>query len=190
MQANAVIGAASERVFNVRAGGNLTLTNMTVRNGNFSGTMTANTRGAGIENLGILTLDHVTVRDNRVLSNSGNPIAAGINNQGTAVTLISSTITSNVTTRAVGVAGSASAFGGGMASLTAATLTFTDSSISGNTAITTAAFAGFGFGAGLYLENVFVLNATNSHFDNNTGAGVLTGGGANGNGIRAQRLLP
>ncbi len=185
LQASTTIGTATERVLNVRAGGNLTLTNATVRFGRFNGTMTANTRGAGIENLGVLTLDHVTVRDNQVTSTSGNPIAAGINNQGTAVTLISSTVTANVTTRSVGVAGSASAFGGGMASLTAATLTFTDSSVSGNSAVTTAAFAGFGFGAGLYLENVFNLTATNSHFDNNTGTGVLTGGGSNGNGIRA-----
>ncbi|HEV7646298.1 MAG TPA: VCBS repeat-containing protein [Pyrinomonadaceae bacterium] len=185
MQPVGTIGTASERVFNVRAGGNLTLTNMTVRNGNFSGTMAANTRGAGIENLGILTLDHVTVRDNRVTSTSGNPIAAGISNQGTAVTLLNSTVTANITTRSVGILNSASAFGGGMASLTAATLVFTNSSISGNSAITTATFAGFGFGAGLYLENVFNLTATNSHFDNNTGTGVLTGGGSNGNGIRA-----
>lgn len=185
LQANAAIGTATERVINVRAGGNLTLTNMTVRNGNFSGTMAANTRGAGIENVGILTLDHVTVRDNRVTSSSGNSIAAGVHNAGTAVTLLSSTITANINTRAVGVAGSASAFGGGFASITAATIIFTDSNVTNNQAVTTAAFAGFGFGAGVYLENVFNVTATNSHFDNNTGTGVLTGGGSNGAGMRA-----
>ncbi len=184
VQANASPGAATERVINVRAGGNLTLTGMTVRNGRFTGTMLATSRGAGIENLAILTLTNVTVRDNQLNSTSGNPIGAGINNAGTSITLTNSTVTANVNTRAVGVAGSSSAFGGGMTSLTPSTIVFNNSSVSGNSAISTSAIAGFGFGAGLYLESVFNVTATNSHFDNNTGTGTLTAG-SNGNGVRA-----
>jgi CSLREA domain-containing protein len=181
VQAAASAGTATERVINVRAGGNLTLNDLTVRNGRFNGTMSAATRGAGIENNGVLTLSHVTVRDNQVTSTNGNSISAGIHNAGTAVTLNDSTITANVNTRSVG----GSAFGGGMASIVAATLIFNNSSISGNSAISTSTVASFGFGAGLYLENVFNVTATNSHFDNNIGTGVLAGGGSNGNGIRA-----
>lgn len=181
LQAAATSGTATERVINVRAGANLTLSQMTIRNGRFNGTMSAATRGAGIENVGILTLNNVTVRDNQVTSSSGNSIGAGIHNAGTALTLTNSTVTANANLRQAG----GSAFGGGISSITAATIIFTNSSVSGNSAVTTATVAAFGFGAGLYLENVFNVTATNSHFDNNTGTGVLTGGGSNGCGVRA-----
>ena len=176
LQANATIGAATERVINVRAGGNLTLNNLTVRHGRFNGTMTASTRGAGIENNAILTLTNVTVRDNVVNSTSGNSIGGGIHNAGTALTLINSTVTANVNTRVSG----GSAFGGGVSSITPTTITITDSSISGNTAQSIA--GGFGFGAGLYLESVFNLTATGSRFDMNTANGTS---GSNGVGVRA-----
>ena len=176
VQAAVSAGTATERVFNVRAGGNLTLNNMTVRNGRFNGTMSTATRGAGIENNGILAINNVTLRDNQINSTSGNPIGAGIHNAGASVSITNSSITNNTNTRVTG----GSAFGGGLTSIVAATITISNSSISNNTATSLA--GGFGFGSGMYLESTFNVNATNSHFDNNVGSGPS---GANGTGIRA-----
>ena len=176
LQANATIGVATERVINVRAGGNLTLNGMTVRHGRFTGTMTTATRGAGIENLAILTLNNVTVRDNQISSTAGNPIAAGVQNAGTNLTITNSTITANTCTRVSG----GSAFGGGIASITASTILITGTSISGNNSTSQA--GGFGFGAGLYLENLFNVTINDSSLNNNTGSGSS---GTNGVGVRA-----
>lgn len=175
MQAAATSGTATERVLNVRSGTTI-VNGVTIRNGRFTGTMTTETRGGGIENLGTLTLNNSIVRDNQVSSTSGNPIGGGIHNAGPALSLINTTVTANSCLRP---ASTGSAFGGGVDSIVAATITITNSSISGNNANSP---TGFGFGAGLYLENIFVLNATNSNFDNNTGGGSS---GSNGTGVRA-----
>ncbi|HMJ09442.1 MAG TPA: choice-of-anchor Q domain-containing protein [Pyrinomonadaceae bacterium] len=176
LQANAAAGAATERVIDVRAGSTTAINNVTVRNGRFSGTMTAATRGGGIQNLGSLTLNGVIVRDNQLSSTSANPIGAGVYNAGPTLTLLNTTVTANSNVRVTG----GSAFGGGVASIVAAAITVTDSNISGNSATSQA--GGFGFGAGLYLESIFNVNATNSHFDGNTGSGTS---GTNGTGVRA-----
>ncbi len=175
IQANAAPGVATERVVDIRSGV-VVINGLTIQNGRFNGTMTTSTRGAGVQNLADLTLSNVIVRDNRVNSTSGNSIAAGVHNEGTALKLISTTVTSNLNNRVSG----GSAFGGGVTSISAATITITDSSITGNTV--TSQSGGFGFGAGLYLENVFNVTATNSRFDNNTGSGTS---GSNGSGVRA-----
>ncbi len=175
VQAAAAAGTATERVFNIRSG-TVTLNGMTIRNGRFTGTMSTATRGAGIENLGSLTLTNSIVRDNQLNSTSGNPIAAGINNGGPALTLMGTTVTANSNVRVTG----GSAFGGGVASIVTTTMTITNSSVSGNSATSQA--GGFGFGAGLYLEGVYNVVATNSSFDSNVGSGTS---GSNGNGVRA-----
>ncbi|MCD9188450.1 MAG: carboxypeptidase-like regulatory domain-containing protein [Pyrinomonadaceae bacterium] len=175
LQAAATAGTATERVLNIRSG-TVTISNVTIRNGRFTGTMTTATRGAGIENLGSLTLNTVTLRDNQINSTSGNSIGAGLHNAGPAVTLTNSTITANSNVRVSG----GSAFGGGVSSIVAVTFTITNSSISGNSATSQA--GGFGFGAGMYLENLFNVTATNSTFNSNTGSGTS---GSNGNGVRA-----
>jgi len=151
LQAAPSPGVATERVLNVRPGGDLRLSRVMVRNGNFSGTMTAATRGAGIENLGVLTLDNVIVRDNQLTSNNGNPYGAGIHNAGTAMTLISSAVTGNTVSRQTG----GSSFGGGIASTSETTITITNGYIGDNNAF---ANGGFAFGGGLYLENRFTVS--------------------------------
>jgi len=175
LQAAASAGTATERVLNVRSG-TVILNGLTLRFGRFTGTMTTATRGAGIENVGNLTLNDCIVRENQVTSTSGNSISAGIHNAGPALTLNNALVTANVNTRVTG----GSAFGGGVASIVAATITITNSSISGNTSLSQS--GGFGFGAGLYLESILTVNATNSHFDNNTASGTS---GSNGVGVRA-----
>jgi CSLREA domain-containing protein len=167
-------GMATERVLNVRSGGDLTLSRVMVRNGNFIGTMTAATRGAGIENLGVLTLDNVIVRDNEITSNSGDPFGAGIHNAGTAMTLISSGVTGNTILRQTG----GSAFGGGIASTSETTITITNSYIGDNNAF---ANGGSAFGSGLYLENRFTVNMS-AAVANNYASGTS---GTNGSGVSA-----
>jgi CSLREA domain-containing protein len=174
LQPAATIGTATERVINVRTGGDLTLSRVTVRNGRFSGTMTASTRGAGIENNGTLTLDHVTVRDNQITSGSGAPVGAGIYNSDATLTLISTSVTANVNTMQAG-----SAYGGGISAVNTSTLTFTNSVVENNDAF---AAGGFAFGAGIYLEGLFTVNMTGGLVSNNRGSGTI---GSNGNGVRA-----
>lgn len=176
LQANAAIGTATERVLNIRAGSTTVINGVTIRNGRFTGTMTAATRGAGIENVGTLTLNNSIVRDNQINSTSGNSIGAGIHNAGPGLTLTNTTVTANSNVRVSG----GSAFGGGISSIVAVALTITNSSVSGNNSTSQA--GGFGFGAGMYLENLFTFNATNSQFNNNIGTGTS---GSNGTGVRA-----
>lgn len=174
LEAASTLGTATERVLDIRAGGNLTLSRVMVRNGNFSGTMTASTRGAGIENLGTITLNDVIVRDNRITSSSGNPIGAGIYNAAATITMNSTSVTANINTMQAG-----SSFGGGMALLTGSTLNFINSVVENNDAFAT---GGFAFGAGIYIEGVFTVNMTNGLISNNRGSGSS---GSNGNGVRA-----
>ena len=176
IQANAAIGTATERVLNVRAGATVIINGVTIRFGRFTGTMSASTRGAGIENVGTLTLNNSVVRDNQINSTSGNSIGAGIHNAGPGLTLTNTTVTANSNVRVSG----GSAFGGGISSIVTATITITNSSISGNSSTSQA--GGLGFGAGLYLESLFTLNAANSNFNNNIGSGAS---GSNGAGVRA-----
>jgi CSLREA domain-containing protein len=168
-------GIATERVLNVRSGGDLALSRVMVRNGRFSGTMSATTRGAGIENLGVLTLNNVIVRDNEITSNIGDPFGAGIHNAGTAMTLISSAVTGNTISRQTG----GSSFGGGIASTSETTITITNCYIGNNNAF---ANGGFAFGSGLYLENRFTINMSGAAVAHNLGAGSS---GTNGSGVSA-----
>lgn len=175
LQAAATVGTATERVLNVRSG-LVSINGVTIRFGRFTGTMTAATRGAGIENLGTLGLNGVVVRENQISSNVGNPIGAGIHNAGPGLALVNSTVTANSNLRVTG----GSAFGGGISSIVASAIVFTGSSVSGNSSTSQA--GGFGFGAGLYLESVWNVTANNSNFNNNVGSGTS---GSNGTGIRA-----
>jgi CSLREA domain-containing protein len=173
LEAAGTAGTASERVLDVRAGGDLTISRLTARNGNFSGVMTASTRGAGIENLGILTLDDAVVRGNRITSTSGSPIGAGIYNAGTSLTINIGAVVGNVNTMQAG-----SAFGGGIASIGTSTLTFYRAVIDSNSAVGT---GGFAFGAGMYIQDLFTANMTDSVFSNNIASGTI---GSNGGGVR------
>lgn len=173
LQAAATEGTASERVLDVRAGGDLTISRLTARWGRFSGVMTADTRGAGIQNLGKLTFEDAVVRSNQITSTSGNPMGAGVYNAGTSFTINIGAVVGNVNTMQAG-----SAFGGGIASVGTSTLTFSRAVIDSNSAIGT---GGYGFGAGMYLQDLFTTNMTDSVFSNNVGSGT---NGSNGSGVR------
>ncbi len=78
------------RIFHVDLGANLTLDNLTVKNGLANSTAENNGRdGGGIYNRGILTVTQSTITENRADDDGG-----GINNDGT-LTVIDSTISKN-----------------------------------------------------------------------------------------------
>ncbi|GIU81304.1 MAG: CSLREA domain-containing protein [Acidobacteria bacterium] len=179
-----ISGNNSVRVFQVNLGGNLTVESLTIRNGVGD--------GAGILNLGTLTVLNSTIRNNSagatnfgggilngtnctttIISSTINNNSAGINGgginngQSATITIINSTISSN----------SAGADGGGIINDTNATATIINSTISNNSAQQE--------GGGIYNNNGTV-NARNTIIANNNATnqgpdfwGTLTSQGHN-----------
>ncbi len=131
-------GGALDRIFQIFAGVTLNLENLTIQNGELTGSAD----GAGIRNSGTTTLTNVEVTDN-VAEDSG----GGINNSGLMV-IVDSTISDNI----------AGGSGGGIRNT--GTLEISRSTISGNT---TDRDGGALFNAG--FGNVTVSNST---FSGNT----------------------
>lgn len=149
-------GSPAFGIFFVAAGSTVSISDLTISNGLF--TSFANT-GAGVRNLGTLTLDHVVVADNHLVveSNMDNggpaPVGGGIANLAT-MTLRDSTVTGNsVSATNPGTTNpSADATGGGVMNF--GTLTVERSTISGNEVTATvndddAGASAFAAGAGL-----------------------------------------
>lgn len=175
IQAAAIAGTATERVIDVRSG-TVFISGVTVRNGRFTGTSggSFSFSGAGIQNLGNLTLNNVVVRDN--LQNrdvSGGTLAGGIYHAGSAITINNSTVTANACNNAVD-----NCRGGGMYSNAAGTIvTVNNSHFDGNSANYTgvSSFGGFGAGFGATNSNT-TINITDSAFNNNTATGATSCG--------------
>lgn len=110
-----ISGNNASRVLHIQSGTTVTLRDLTIANGNGDGY-----GGGGIFNYGILTLENVTVRDNRTDRNSG---GGGIVNIGT-LSLLRSTISNNHSVSS----------GGGIYNQEGATLITRHSTISGNSA--------------------------------------------------------
>ena len=177
LQAAASAGTATERVLDIRAGSVATVNGFTLRFGRFTGVMAANTRGAGVENLGTLSLTNCIVRDNTISSTSGNALAGGIYNANANLTLSATTVTANALSNTA-----ANSFGGGVATLGTSTVTITNSSVSANTSASSFSTS-FGFAAGMYAQDTFNLTVYGSAFNSNIGIGGASAG-SNGNGIR------
>lgn len=175
VQAAATSGTATERVIDVRSG-TVVINGVTIRNGRFAGTSGGafSFAGAGIQNLGNLTLNNVVVRDN--LQNrdvAGGTQAGGIYNAGSAITINNSTVTANACNNAVD-----NCRGGGMYSNVAGTtVTINNSHFDGNSANYTgiSSFGGFGAGFGA-TNNAGTINITGSTFNNNTAVGAASWG--------------
>jgi hypothetical protein len=175
-------GAPNFRIFYVaglsNAGlGNLTLNDVTVRNGNPG----AGYGGGGIYNSGRLTLDSSTISGNSADFGGG-----GILNWGGTLTLVNSTVSDNNTTAAISDGGGIYNFndsvlqlinsiirdnaaisnGGGIRNNSV--LAITNSTISGNTAQVGGGIANWG--------TAMVVGSTVSG-NTATGGGILTGGG-------------
>jgi LPXTG-site transpeptidase (sortase) family protein len=178
--ANTIVqaNAATYRVFEVGAAGNLTLDSLTVRNGLCNGSCNGalSDGGGGIYNNGTLTITDSTISGNYAISLGG-----GIYNNGT-LTITDSTISGNTALNGGGIynnTGTASitnsTISGNSAAVNAggiyndSSLTITNNTISGNTA--------FNGGGGFY--NNGTASIANSTFSGN-GAGI--GGGIYNNG--------
>ena len=144
IQAAASSADATSRVFRIFSGNNVAISDVTVRNGNASPS-----NGGGIQNAGTLTLtrstvsgnkadtasggidnlDTLTVASSTVSHNSSHHVGGGIWNQG-ALTVIDSDISGNTTGQDGGI-GRGGGIGNGGAP---ATMTVTNTTVSGNTA--------------------------------------------------------
>jgi hypothetical protein len=169
LQAAATVGTATERVLDIRSG-TVVINKLTARNGRYIGVGGAFTNaGAGIQNLGTLTLNFVVVRDNREnRDSSGGSFSGGIFNNGPGITINDSTITSNQCNNPTGPCR-----GGGFYSYaTGTTITVSNSSFINNQANYTGGTSGGGFGAGFGAGNSdTTINITGSTFANNTTTG-------------------
>ena len=157
------------RIFNITAG-NVGISGLTVRDGMTPDTTSASTSaGAGIRNVGTLTMNDVVVTANQTQSTSvGAGSGGGIDNTGT-LTMTNCSVTANVTS-----AGSSGNDGGGISST--GTLTMTNCIVSGNTTgATTALSPTAARGGGIY--NAGPMTLTNMTISNNV-TGTSVGSGA------------
>ncbi|MBK8617324.1 MAG: InlB B-repeat-containing protein [Anaerolineales bacterium] len=145
IQANAAPNTATYRVFEVSAGGNLTLDQLTVRNGRCAGACATDlTRGGGIYNNG----GALTIKNSVISNNSASGTGGGIYIGTGTLNMLNSNISNNTASTA-----------GGIGSLTG-TVSVTNSTLSGNS-------ASAGGGA---IRDSGTLNVTNSTFSGNTAA--------------------
>ena len=178
---NGTVQTGEFRIFDVRGGGNLTLQDLTVRNGCADGGFPDNYGGgifvaSGPPAAGQLTLTNVTLTQDRAYSNGG-----GIASGGT-VTITGSTLSGNSAGTGGGInnlymltianstlCGNSAAFsGGGIAN--GGMLTITGSTLSGNSAGND--------GGGIY--NVGMLTITGSTLSGNKADADNSGGGDGG----------
>jgi predicted outer membrane repeat protein len=154
----AISGGNAGRVFDVSKGVIVTISNLTIKNGE-PGEGYPN--GGGIYNEGTLTLTDSTVSGNRALD------GGGIDNAGT-LTLINSAVSGNSATNLY-------ASGGGI--YNEGTLTLINSTISGNSALADDPH-GTGYGGGIDNEGTLTLsNSTvSSNSASTSGGGIYNGG--------------
>jgi Bacterial Ig-like domain (group 3)/FG-GAP-like repeat len=200
-----------DRVFDLFDGESfITIANGTVQGGTLFGVIGANfdnTSGGGIRNVGILTLNNVTVTGNRVIGappdkqgfgSAGSGLGGGVANFGNLVmnggAILLNTATAGDSFDAFPGAGSA--FGGGLYS-TNGTVQLSGVRIAGNGAfggtgngISEGDSVGEAFGGGAYIEGFATSTITGSRIDNNQAAGGIgmngSGGGrASGGGLYA-----
>lgn len=187
VQRSAAGGTPNFRVFTINSGMTVTITGLTIANGNFVGSASG---GGGILNGGTLTLTNSTVSGNRAEATSFDPTfgGGGIFNSGT-LTLTNSTASGNTATPSTG--------GGGGIFNSGGTLTMTNSTVSGNLANSfahgggilsptgtvilinstvsgNAAGSGGGFGGGIYMNNG-TLTVTNSTVSDNSSGSYGSG---------------
>ena len=149
-------------IFLNAAGATLTATDSTISNNTATSTTSGGAAGAGIRNVGNVTLIRTTVSGNVASASAGSASGGGIENSATGgtTTLTGSTVSGNTATSS----STFNSFGGGIA-LFAGTFTLTDSVVSGNTANVKG--TGNGFAGGIYNQQS-TLNLTNSTVSGNS----------------------
>ena len=142
-------GNNQSRLFFVNNNANLTLNNLTLRDGNGAGS------GGGIYDQGGV----LTIANSQIINNTANDFGGGIANNGGTVTLINSTVSNNAAT---------TSDGGGISNYANSTFTVINSVISNNTAAQ--------LGGGIANDDGAV-NVFNSTVSGNTANGTIAGGG-------------
>jgi hypothetical protein len=165
IQANANPNTATYRVFYI-TGTNVTLENMTIRNGN----LTNGTQGGGI--FISETTSTVNINNSSISNNSTNSYGGGISVYGT-LNLLYSTVSGNEASGA-----------GGIYSTSSTTIVIVNSTISSN--IANGSYSGWGGGGGIF--NGGMLSINNATINSNTatigyfsygGGGIYNAGAAN-----------
>jgi len=185
VQASATEGTATNRVLTIAEGATVTIEDLTIRHGVADGNPA---RGGGIHNLGTCTIERVAVAANHARGD-GHAYGGGICNSGT-LTMIDSTITGNT---AEGTDSEKDAYGGGIFTDSACTLTLSGCLIDENSATggdSDGMYGGSAFGGGIGTPypatgTMSVVNCTifgNSVFE---GSSSMEPGQANGGGIYA-----
>jgi hypothetical protein len=170
IQAGTVGGPAGngvDRVFDILAGGTLSLNNLTVRNGRTSGA------GGGIRNGGNLTVHRVTVADNRTTGTSGGG--------GLEILTASSTTIQYSTVSGNSINASS---GGGIRTIGTAQVFIFNTTISGNTAFQTG-------GGGIRAQSGAggLITITNCTITGNTLLSNAGGGLSNSNTMRIRNTI-
>jgi CSLREA domain-containing protein len=141
-----------DRTFDVRANAQVALTNLTIRNGRTA----PNQSVAGVRNLGTLTLNRVTIRDNAAVGSNG----GGVRNDGTLIIKNQSRIMNNGANE-----------GGGIR--TRGSLTIANSTVAGNVA---GGPEGTGHGGGIDIDagaSASIRDSTISNNSSNYKAGAI-----------------
>ncbi|MDY6987932.1 MAG: DUF4347 domain-containing protein, partial [Thermodesulfobacteriota bacterium] len=187
VQASATEGTATDRVFTIDASATVTIQDLTIRHGKADGNPA---RGGGVYNLGTCTMERVTVAANHA-QGAGQAYGGGICNSGT-LTMVDSTITGNT---AVGADSGQWAYGGGIFTDSACTLTLSGCLINENSATGGdggSMDGGAAYGGGLSCPKedatgtIDVVNCTISGNSVFPGSGSMGTGNANGGGIYAE----
>ncbi|MEA2670160.1 MAG: hypothetical protein QOG45_380, partial [Chloroflexota bacterium] len=158
--------AAPFRIVEVTGTGGLTLTSVTLSNGNAAGGLLGGGDGGGIYSNGAVTLTNSTLSGNHADARGG-----GIYNGLGATTFTSSFVQSNSTGSLLGLAGGD---GGGIYN-TGGTVTFTSGHLSSTSAVATLLLLG-GRGGGMF-DNGGTVTFTSSFVQSNTAqqaGGILT----------------
>jgi hypothetical protein len=167
-----VDGGGAGTVFTISStSAHVTLSNLTIRNGNVSAGFP---RGGGIYNLGTLRITNSAVIRNTVTSQCYElcPVSGGgiYNHVGATLTISDSSITGNLASASCRQGG-CGAGGGGIFS--GGTLTISNSTLSGNTAHSVFRGGNGGSGGGILNDGTLTIN--NSTFSSNSALGA--GGG-------------
>ncbi len=180
------------RIFGVPAGANVTIRDLTARNGVCEVVGPGTAFSGGIHNGGTLTLENVTVSGNRVLNvgtqATGNTSqGGGIANSG-VLTIINCTVANNVAFGGTGNPTGGLARGGGIYSGPTSTLTILNSTISGNEVQGGGASGGpgqggNGTGGGVHAEPGAVVEIRNSTISGNRATEGLAPVGTHGVGM-------
>ena len=157
--------AGIDRVFDVRPGGSLTMSGVTIRNGLGTGSASP----GGINNAGTLVLDGVVVSGNKGPAAGG--IVSFVSPGTTTLTIRNSTISGNTSTSSVGVPA-------GALFLQNTNATITNSTISGNLNAGTSGTGGIVTNPGVTLSANNVTVANNGRAGPNPGGLLVSSGSA------------